>query len=344
MKRNIFSARAALTAAGMAAVLVLSACGGDENGNGNGDAEGDDLSITFIPKNLGNPYFDTSNTGGEDAVNEFGGEFSEVGPQEDTPDGQVQYINTAAQQGEDAIVISGSDPSAPCDALNEAREVGAAVVTFDSDTGPDCRDVFVNQADAQGIAQAQVDMVAEQIDGEGQIAILSASANATNQNQWIELMEEELDANHPDIELVEIAYGDDDDQRSFDQTAALLQTHSDLDAIVSPTTVGIAAAARYISDSDYAGEVLVTGLGTPNQMREYVEDGTVEAFALWNPEDLGYLAGWAAHAVATGEISGEEGDTFEAGRLGEYTVGEDGEILLGDPFVFDSENIDDFDF
>lgn len=348
MKRKSFSTRAALAAAGMSAALVLASCGGngDDDGNGGGgsDAEGSDLNISFIPKNLGNPYFDTSNAGGETAVDEFGGSFSEVGPQEDSPDGQVQYINTAAQQGEDAIVISGSDPSAPCDALNEAREVGVAVVTFDSDTNSECRDIFVNQADAEGIAQAQVDLVAEQIGGEGQIAILSASANATNQNHWIELMEEELAASHPEIEVVEIAYGDDDDQRSFDQTAALLQTHSDLDAIVSPTTVGIAAAARYISDSAYAGEVLVTGLGTPNQMREYVEDGTVEAFALWNPEDLGYLAAWTAHALATGEIDGAEGDTFEAGELGEYTVEADGEVVLGDPFVFDADNIDDFDF
>lgn len=344
MTHHRYQRSAAAAAVVMSAALALSACGNGDSGDGVDEASGEDLAITFIPKNLGNPYFDTSNSGGEEAVEEFGGSFSEVGPQEDSPDGQVQYINTAAQQGEDAIVISGSDPSAPCDALNEARDVGIAVVTFDSDTETECRDVFVNQADAAGIAQAQVDMVAEQIGGEGQIAILSASANATNQNLWIELMEEELESNHPDIELVEVAYGDDDDQRSFDQTAALLQTHSDLDAIVSPTTVGIAAAARYISDSTYADEVLVTGLGTPNQMREYVEDGTVEAFALWNPEDLGYLAGWAAHAVATGEIEGESGDTFEAGRLGEYTVGDDGEILLGDPFVFNAENIDDFDF
>ncbi|WP_300342625.1 rhamnose ABC transporter substrate-binding protein [Nesterenkonia sp.] len=334
----------ALAAVGLSAALMLSACGGGGEDGGNGDAGGEDLSITFLPKNLGNPYFDTSNAGGEEAVDEFGGTFSEVGPQEATPDGQVQYINTAAQQGEDALVVSANDPSAICDALNEAREVGVAVVTFDSDTNPECRDVFVNQASAEGIAQTQVELVAEQIGGSGQIAILSAAANATNQNHWIELMEAELEANYPEIELVDIVYGDDDDQRSFDQTAALLQTHSDLDAIVSPTTVGIAAAARYISDSAYAGEVALTGLGTPNQMREYVEDGTVEAFALWNPEDLGYLAAWAAHAVATGQIEGEEGDTFEAGRLGEYTVGAEGEIILDDPFVFDAENIDDFDF
>lgn len=326
--------------------LALTSCGGD-NGDaaeGDGEASGEELSITFLPKNLGNPYFETSNAGGQEAIEEFGGSYSEVGPQEATPDGQVEYINTAAQQGEDALVLSANDPSAICGALNEARDVDVAVVTFDSDTDVECRDLFVNQATAEGIASAQVALVTEQIGEEGEIAILSASANASNQNLWIELMEEELEADYPDIEVVDIVYGDDDDQRSFDQTAALLQTHSDLDAIVSPTTVGIAAAARYIADSNYAGEVAVTGLGTPNQMREYVEDGTVESFALWNPEDLGYLSAWAAHALASGEIEGNEGDTFEAGRLGEYTVGADGEIVLGDPFVFDSENIADFDF
>ena len=160
------------------------------------------------------------------------------------------------------------------------------------------------------------------------------------------MMEAELESNpdYADLELVDVVYGDDDDQKSFDETAALLQAHPDLKGIISPTTVGIAAAARYLSDSDNKGEVMLTGLGTPNQMREYVENGTVEAFALWNPGDLGYLATYAANALASGEITGEAGDTFEAGDLGEYTVEEGGTVLLGDPFVFNADNIADFDF
>lgn len=339
-----------------AAALALTGCGGDtpaetdpsepgatdagtENGNGGGDA-----SITFLPKNLGNPYFDTSSAGGKEAVDEIGGTFSEIGPTDASPTSQVSFIQTAAQQGTGALVISANDPSAICDAIDEARSAGVKVVTFDSDTSPECRDLFVNQADAEGIARVQVDLVAEQIGDEGQIAVLSAAANATNQNAWIEMMEAELEANHPDIELVEIVYGDDDDQTSFDRTAALLQTYPDLKGIVSPTTVGIAAAARYLSTSEYKGEVALTGLGTPNQMREYVEDGTVTAFALWNPGDLGYLSAYAANALISGEITGAEGDSFDAGRLGAYEVGADGVVLLGDPFVFDAENIGDFDF
>ncbi len=336
--------------AGTAAVsLALTGCGSSETAStgdptASGDAGSANLSVTFLPKNLGNPYFDASSTGGKAAIEALGGTFNEVGPATATADAQVSYINTLTQQQVGAIVVSANDPAAICDALNEARDAGIKVVTFDSDTNAECRDLFVSQADAAGIAKAQVDMIAEQIGDEGQIAILSASANATNQNAWIEDMKSQLEADHPNIELVEVAYGDDDDQTSFDKTAALLQTYPDLKGIVSPTTVGIAAAARYVSTSSFKGKVAVTGLGTPNQMREYVKDGTVTEFALWNPQDLGTLSAYAAAALIKGDISGAEGDSFEAGDLGSFTVGADQTVLLGDPYRFNADNIDDFDF
>lgn len=338
-KTRVGTAAAALA---LAVTLVATGCSGSSGGSGGGD--GGTLSITFLPKNLGNPYFDTSNKGGEEAIAEFGGTYEQVGPSEATPTSQVQYIQTAAQQGVGGLVISANDPSAICDALDEAKSAGVKVVTFDSDTDPGCRDLFINQATSEGIAKVQVDLIAKQIGDAGQIAILSAAANATNQNAWIELMKEELAASHPNIELVDVVYGDDDDQTSFDRTAALLQTYPDLKGIVSPTTVGIAAAGRYLSTSEYKGKVALTGLGTPNQLREYVEDGTITAFALWNPADLGYLAAYATKALIEGEMTGAEGDTFEAGKLGEFTVGADATVLLGDPFVFDASNIAQFNF
>ena len=346
--KNSLKKATALAAIAVSAALVLSACGGgsdsDGDGGGSGGGGGGDTSVTFLPKNLGNPYFDTSDKGGAAAVKEFGGKFSEVGPQEATPDGQVPFINTAAQQGIGALVVSANDPKAIGDALNEAREAGTKVVTFDSDTDPEYRDLFINQASAEGIAKVQVQMIADQIGDAGDIAILSAAANATNQNEWIDLMKKEIAASHPNIKVVDTVYGDDDDQTSFDKTSALLQKYPNLKGIVSPTTVGVAAAARYVSDSDFKGKVKVTGLGTPNQMREYVENGTVDAFALWNPEDLGYLAAFAAKALVDGDITGKEGDKFTAGKLGDYTVGADNTVLLGDPFEFTKDNIGDFDF
>ena len=351
--------RGGLTGVAVAAmVLTTAACGGttrdDEDAATGGeqasasadpDAEiPEGLAIAFLPKQLNNPYFDIAAQGAETAVGEYEGELNVTGPSEASASSQVSYINTLTQQGANVILTSANDPNAICSALDQARAADAKVVTFDSDTDPECRDLFISQATSEGIAQTQIDLMAEQIGGAGQVAILSATANATNQNAWIALMEEYAASEYPDMEIVETVYGDDEDEKSFQETQGLLQTYPDLKGIISPTTVGISAAARYLSGSDAKGKVALTGLGTPNQLREYVKDGTVTAFALWNPEELGYLAAYAGAALAAGQITGAEGDTFTAGELGEYTVAADGIVVLGEPTVFNADNIDDFDF
>jgi rhamnose transport system substrate-binding protein len=305
------------------------------------------LKVAFLPKQVNNPYFDTSdNKGGKVAVEEFKGSYSQTGPSEASPSAQVSYINTLSQQGTNVIAVSANDKDAICGALNEARKAGAKVVTYDSDTKPECRDLFINQATSEGIAKIQIKLISEAIGAEGgEIAILSATANATNQNAWIEMMKTELaKPEYSKLKLVDTVYGDDDDQKSFQEAQGLLAKHPNLKGIISPTTVGVAAAGRYLSGSTYKGKVQLTGLGTPNQMKAYVKDGTVKAFALWNPADLGYLAAYAGASLASGVIKGKEGDKFKAGKLGEFTVGKDGTILLGDPFTFNASNVDQFNF
>jgi rhamnose transport system substrate-binding protein len=351
--------RGGLTGVAVAAlVLTTAACGGTTRGNDNSSSSGSGssasanpdakipsgLKIAMLPKQLNNPYFTTAATGGEKAVKEISGVFSNVGPSEASASSQVSYINTLTQQGADVILTSANDPNAICSALDQARSGGAKVVTFDSDTSPDCRDLFINQATADGIAQTQIDMMADQIGGKGNVGILSATANATNQNAWIEKMKTYAADKYPDLKIVATVYGDDEDEKSFQETQGLLQSNPDLKGIISPTTVGIAAAARYLSGSEFKGKVALTGLGTPNQMREFVKDGTVTKFALWNPADLGYLAAYAGAALKAGQITGAEGEKFTAGDLGDYTIGKDATIVLGDPTVFDADNIDDFDF
>src|SRR5699024_6480201 len=186
--KNRVSSLAAITAA---TALALAACsGGSDNGNeggdgGNGAGDGGDVSVTFLPKNLGNPYFDASAEGGEAALEEIGGTVAEVGPSEATPDAQGSYINTLTQQQVGAIAASANDPTAICDALVEAKDAGGKVVTSDSDTASECRDLFINQADADGIARAQIDLKADQIGCSDVIAILSTEAHASLQTVWI---------------------------------------------------------------------------------------------------------------------------------------------------------------
>lgn len=339
---NRTSRRARIGATAVLAVTVALLASGCAGGGATGGGEA--LSIGYLPKMLGNPYFDNASKGAEEATKELKGTFAEVGPAVAAADAQVSYINTLAQQGVSGIVLSASDPSAVGQALTTARDAGTNVVTFDSDVEAKYRDIFVGPATDMSISKAMVDLMVEQIGESGEIAILGASANATNQNAWIGGMNEYIASDYPKLKVVDTFYGNDDDQESFDKTAASLQKNPNLKGIIASTNVGLAAAARYISDSSFAGKVALTGLGTPNATRAFIENGTVKKFALFSPADMGYLATYAIDALQKGEITGKEGDKFPAGRLGEYTVGKDGVVYVGDPLIFDKTNINDYDF
>ncbi|TQL40402.1 monosaccharide ABC transporter substrate-binding protein (CUT2 family) [Homoserinimonas aerilata] len=336
------------TFAAVATVVALAATGCATTGNGGGgEAGGDGTStIAFLPKQLNNPYTDVVLGGGEDGAKEIGYDSQVLGPLEASASAQIPFIEQATQEGTNVIVIAANDPDAVGPALQTAREAGAKIVAFDSDTNPDYRDIFISQVVAKDVALIQLEIISEQIGGSGDIAILSATATATNQNEWIKFMEEELESNpdYADIHLVAKVYGDDDADKSFQETQGLLSSYPDLAGIISPTTVGIAAAAKYISTSDYKGKVALTGLGLPNEMREFVKDGTVQEFALWDPAQLGYVAAFAGKALVDGTITGAEGDTFDAGEMGEITVGANGVAIVGPPTRFNAENIDDYDF
>jgi rhamnose transport system substrate-binding protein len=348
-----------LTALLLVTALAVAACGStkdDESSSSSaGSTSGEEakssaeikkgLKTVSIPKQLGNPYEETEHSGVTEALKEIEGSNRVSGPTDASASSQVSIINSAVQRKPDALIIAGNDPNAVAPALKQADRRGVKVVAMDSDVAPDARTVFINQTSAPLIGKGQVELIAKQIGGKGEIAILSATANATNQNTWIKFMKEELKKPaYKDIKLVKVAYGDDDDQKSFQEAQGLLQAYPNLKGIISPTTVGISAAARYLSTSPKKGEVKLTGLGTPNQMRKFVKDGTVEEFALWVPKDVGYLAGYAAAALVSGQITGKEGESFKAGRLGERKIGAQGEIILGPPTGFKKSNIDEFDF
>src|SRR4051812_39631069 len=303
------------------------------------------LKVFVIPKNLGNPYFTTADSvksgGALAALKQLGEKGTETSGTAATAASQIPAISAAIRKGANALVVSATDASALCPTLKAAMKKKIVVVTYDSDTT--CRSMFINQADTAAIGRSQVDLIAKQTGKKGKIAILSAAASATNQNAWIGFMKQQL-KKYPDMSLVATVYGNDDPTASTQAAQGLLQQYPDLAGIISPTTVGIAAAAAVLDTPKYRGKVKLTGLGTPNSLRKYVKDGTIEAFELWNPADLGYLAAYAAVNLASKTITGAKGQSFTAGKLGRYKIGAKKSVLLGPPFVFNKANIDKFHF
>lgn len=304
------------------------------------------LKVFIIPKNLGNNYFTTADSAKTDgaiaALTALGETGTETSGTAATPASQIPAIQAAISRGANVLIVSATDPTALCPTLTSAMKRGITVITYDSDA-PTCRDMFINQASTAEIGTSEVDVLASELGDSGDIAIVSATASATNQNAWIGYMKQEL-TKYPKMKLVATVYGNDDPTTATQVTQGLLEQYPNLKGIISPTTVGIAAAAAVLDTAKYRGKVLLTGLGTPDSLKKYVADGTIKAFILWKPQDLGYLAAYAAVEYASGKINGTQGQAFSAGRLGNFTIGADKTVLLGPPFTFNSSNINQFNF
>lgn len=309
----------------------------------------DTVDIVYIPKNTGNPYFDSLVAGFEDACAELGCTFGQAAPATAEATSQIPFITAQTQRGVDVIAISPNSPDALNQVLDRARSRGILVLAVNGDLvgNEEHRDAGILPVDFTKTGPNQVELLGSMIDYEGEIAILSATTDAPDQNTWIAAMEDVLanDPKYADMELVAKVYGDDEPQKSTTEAEALLQTYPDLRGIISPTTVGIAAAAQVIQSAGKADQVKLTGLGTPNQMRPFVKDGTVQAFQLWSPYNQGWLAAHFAVGVRNGDIEIAPGNSFEVPNLGTVTI-EDKNVIntQAELTTFDAENIDDFDF
>ncbi|MBO7711057.1 MAG: substrate-binding domain-containing protein [Lachnospiraceae bacterium] len=310
-----------------------------------GSADG--MKIALVGKSAGNAFFEIAADAFVEAAEAEGATVDVVYPEAATADAQIKVLDNLISQKPDAICISANDVNALQAKLEEAMEEGIAVSSFDSAPNPDSRQIFVNQAGTKAVGQALIDAVLDLTGGEGQWAILSATSQAANQNAWIAAMEEIAKGDdYAGLELVEVAYGDDEPQKSTDQTQALLDNYPDLKVIVAPTTVGIAAAAKLLQDQGSA--VKLTGLGLPSEMVEYTgadDEHSCPYFYLWDMQGLGKLSALTTIALVNGDITGALDETFTAGDLGDYTITEadDGgtEVVLGLPFEFNGDNVEE---
>lgn len=313
---------------------------------------GMDADMVLLPKFLGILVFDQANEGAREAHLELEnpGQLQFVGPTpENSVAGQIELMTTATTQGVSAVMLSNNAGDQIAPAATAAQEAGTHVVTWDSPIpSGEGEDVFVAQVDFGSIGVVMADMAHSILEGDGQMAILSATPDAANQNAWIASLREVLanDDKYADIELVDTVYGDDQSEVSYNRALALTDQYPDLGLIMSPTTVGIQAAAKAMQDEGLCDDVKVSGLGLPSEMVSYTMNGCAPEFALWDFRDLGYLTYYTSYALATGQIDGDIGDSFTAGRMGDYTIEEDPgregakRILMGPFTVYTEDNVE----
>lgn len=309
------------------------------------DRKGKEITVVDVPKLIGIGYFNATSKGIADAAAELGNvKVTTDGPTKANIDEQITFIDNYITSGVDGILFAANDPVAIAPVLKKALERGINVVGYDANSTPDARQWFVNQAEFNGIAKALVDQMAAEVGGEGGIAIVTSTFTTPNQARWIAEMAAYAEKCHPNLNWLETVEAQEDNVLSFNQATTLINKYGDeLKGIFGMTSVATPASAEAVTQAGQCGNVAVVGLATPNAMKPYVESGCVESVVLWNPVDLGYAAMQVLRKVADGEL--QPGATsVEAGKLGELQVINGSEILLGAPFVFTKDNINDFDF
>lgn len=340
--------RAAVLAAPVVALALATAgCGegsaGSAPASDGGEGGEKSYAVAFVPKLQGIPYFEAMNTGGKEACEELGCQWLYQGPVEADPAAQANIVRSYIQQGVDALIVAPNDPDSMAPLLQEAEDAGIAVATSDTDAPSSVRQAFVSQATTQGLGEALTDAVMEPMGGTGRYAIVSCGETAENLNSWIEVQKEYTASEYPDAEIVDIVYAGEDQARATQLATDLMNAHPDLTGLVGECTSSAPGVAQAVKDAGKIGQVFTVGLGTPQAMVPYLEDGSSSSSVLWNVEDLGYLTAWAGVQLA-------EEKPFEASNavndsLTDVAYDDSSQVLLlGPPLKITTENAGDFDY
>lgn len=313
--------------------------------------KGMEADMVLLPKFLGILPFDQANQGAQEAHAELGntGDLLYTGPTpENSVAGQIEIMTTSASQGQAAVMLSNNAGEQIVPAAVAALAAGTKVVTWDSPiASAEGESLFVAQVDFGEMGIVMADMAHSILGGEGDFATLSATPDASNQNAWIAAMLEALkDPKYAKLNHVDIVYGNDQSEVSYNRALALVDKYPDLGLIMSPTSVGIVAASKAMQDEELCDKVKVSGLGVPAEMVTYTMNGCAPEFALWDFVDLGYLTYYTSYLLATGQMAGEDGETFTAGRMGDYTIEKDptrdagSRVLMGPFTVYTKDNVE----
>lgn len=309
------------------------------------DLAGQPIVLVDVPKLIGIGYFAATTQGQQEAAAELGNvTVTTDAPTEANIDDQITFIDNYITQGVNGILFAANDPVAIAPVLRRALEAGIHVVGYDANSEPDAREWFVNQAEFNGIGKSMIDSIVAEIGEDGSFAIVTSTFTTPNQARWIAEMQAYQTKCFPNLTWLETVEAQEDNILSFNQATTLITKYGeDLDGLFGMTSVATPAAAEAVTQAGMCGEIAVVGLATPNAMKPYVESDCVKSVVLWNPVDLGYAAVYVMRAVVDGTLT-PESTTVEAGRLGTLEIVNGSEVLLGLPFVFTKDNINDFDF
>lgn len=323
------SYKTVMLAAVAAVVMALSACGnGGETAGGGGEpaaggGEGQ-YDIALVSKGFQHQFWQAVQSGAEEKAQELGASITFDGPAAETEiDAQLQMLRAAIDRGPDAIGYAALDPEACVPLLEEAEERGIPVVEFDAGCNSEVP-VTICQTDSMAAGALAAEHMAELIGGEGKVAIVAHSqinqTGVERRDGFVEKMEQDF----PNIEIVDIQYGDGDHLKSADIAKAQLAANPDLKGLYGTnegSAIGIVNAVNELGLEP--GSLTVVGFDSGQAQIDAIKNGTMAGAITQDPLGIGRCT--VENAVKA--IEGEEVP----------------EVIDTGSFWYDESNVDDPD-
>ena len=340
----------ALVAIGAAAAIALTGCTKKNEAPAAAPAGGDATAaaqtykVAFVPKLQGIPYFEAMNAGGQKAAAELGNvQWLYQGPTTADAAAQADIVRSYIQQKVNTLIVAPNDPDSMAPLLQQAQAAGIHVATADTDAPSSVREVFVTQATADGIGQSLTDSLLQAMGGKGKYAIVSCGQTAENLNSWIKVQQAYTAQKYPDAQIVDVVYAGEDQAKATQMATDLMNAHPDLTGLVGECTSSAPGVAQAVQDANKIGKVFTVGLGTPQSMKPYLDNGSSSTAILWNVENLGYLTAWAGAQLAQGKPFAPSNDVSPDLSGIKYDASTK-TLLLGPPLAITKDNADQFSY
>jgi len=305
---------------------------------------GKKFKIVVMPKLVGIPYFNASETGAKKAGEDLGVEVTYTGPTKADAAEQVKMIEDLISKGIDAIAVAPNDPAALSPVLKKAKEKGILVMDWDTPADQSIVDLSVHQIDDVQYAQHIWDSLVKYMGtDEGEYAIITGGLSAANLNAWIDAGLKYAQEKYPKLKLVTDKVPSDEKQQvAYQKALELIKAYPNLKGIIGISTPAPLGAAQAVQEKGLQDKITVVGTSLPTDSKPYLEDGSLKIAILWDPGKLGYLT----VALAKMKLENQEiKDGMEIPNVGKITVKEDGKtIIMGPPSDFTKENAGQFNF
>ena len=306
-----FGKKAAFAALVVTAAITVAGCSSNGGSAGSGsEGSGDKMYIALVTKGFQHQFWQAVKKGAEEKAAELGVDITFEGPAAETEvDAQLQMLQTAIDKTPDAIAYAALDPEACVPYLDKAKAADIPVVYFDA---PCDGDVGLSLAatDSKVAGALAAEHMAELIGGEGEVAIVGHSQINSTGVERRDGFVEKIESDYPDIEIVDIQYGDGDHLKSADIAKAMIAAHPDLKGIYGTnegSAIGVVNAVNELGLEK--GKLTIIGFDSGAAQINAIKDGTMAGAITQDPIGIGAQVVQAAYDAANGDSVDEFYDT-----------------------------------